>query len=312
MVFLWKFSFLTFLYCSIPLVYSPACRTQYPHRLQCQSHFDHCFSLNSPGHRKWAKLHGNPLFGEQPQDNKVESQTEVRERRRKSKHKVVHHELLLMLQKTQLVSAVTGAIGSWNRSLERRGRCKSWVYQGFGLICLLAPFHWSLSSRVLTPPSSSSVLPWSPRQLPRRLHSLSHHVRLPLSLEVVGGAGGSHPGGLHADAHPAALGAAVEVDSVPNAKPHSVPNVKQASEGLILIVGAPKTFSISAIIPFLSLFLFRPTRSILISFCYLSLLCIFCPSYPLRMWRKFPGFFDFQKWLFWDIYFHSLFLFLKK
>lgn len=210
MVFLWKLSFLTFLYCLIPFVYSAAHRTQYPHRLQCQSHFDHCFSLNSPGHRKWAKLHGNPLFGEQARDSKGESQAEVRQRRRKSKHRVAHYDLLIMHQKTQLVSAVTGAIGSGNRSLQRRWRYKSWVYPGFGQICLLAPFHWSSSSRVLAPQSFYSVLPWGPRQLPRRLDSLSHHVRLPLSLEIVGGAGVSHPGGLHADAHPAALGATAE------------------------------------------------------------------------------------------------------
>lgn len=70
MVLLQKFSFLTFLNCLILLAYSPACRTQYPHRLQCQSHFDHCLSPNSPGHRKWAKLHSNPLFGEQSRDSK--------------------------------------------------------------------------------------------------------------------------------------------------------------------------------------------------------------------------------------------------
>lgn len=35
-------------------------------------------------------------------------------------------------------------------------------------------------------------------------------MKLPLSLEVVGGVGASHPGGLHAEAHPAALGAMAE------------------------------------------------------------------------------------------------------
>lgn len=217
MVFLGKFSFLTFLYCSMPLVYSPACRTQYPHRLQCQSHFDHCFSLNSPGHRKWAKLHGNPLYGEQPQDNKDESQTGEGKKEEKQTRSCAPRAAPNASENT---AGICGDRSHWG--LEQV------IGEEVEVRVMGLPRLWSnlsacsFSLKFIQQGAHSSILlicaALEPRQLPRRLHSLSHHVRLPLSLEVVGGAGRSHPGGLHADAHPAALGAAAEVDSVPNAK----------------------------------------------------------------------------------------------
>lgn len=90
-------------------------------------------------------------------------------------------------QKTQLVSVVTWATGSRNRSSERRWRCKSFVYQDFDQICLLVAFHLILPSRALMPPYSWFVRPQDPRQSPGKLYALSHRVRLHLSLEVVGG-----------------------------------------------------------------------------------------------------------------------------
>lgn len=68
-------------------------------------------------------------------------------------------------------------------------------------------FSMKVAGRALTPLSSETVLPRCPRQLPRKLYAPSPHVRLHLSLEMVGGTGASHPGGLHTDAHQAAWGA---------------------------------------------------------------------------------------------------------
>lgn len=355
MVLLQKFSFLTFLCCSILLAHSPARRTQYPPCLQCQSHFDHCLSPDFPGHRIRAKLHGNPLFGVPSWDSKDENKTEVRQRRRKSKCKVVNQELT--------TEASENSWHLWRHELLglAAGRWRGGGGASFVSTEPLVKFVYLLLSMDVCPAGRSPL-----------------HTSRPCCpgapVGAVGGAGASGLRGFPADTDPVALpggtgssgwGWARDQACVLPADPacppwlraaplaeaaqgpwvsspepgrlisrvqynhflcySSVPssfftmlwlripvlNVKPVSIGSILFIAALRTFSISATILFLSLFLFRPTRPILISFCDLPSLFIFCSSSPLRMRRKFPGLFDFQTWLLWDIYSLSLFFFLK-
>lgn len=102
-------------------------------------------------------------------------------------------------QKTQLVSVVAWATGSWNRSLERRWMCKSFVYQDFDQMCLLCllKFAWQGTQCLHAP---GLYCPSTPGCCQRNCIPLSHQVRLHLSLDMAGDARASGPVELHSDA----------------------------------------------------------------------------------------------------------------